>query len=173
MAAYPQRSDLRSALPKKAVPGQPYGEATKQLAAQEAVPMGASPADAPPLAPFDRETERPDEPITAGAPFGPGPGPEAVGFAAAPPAPGSPQAILEQLQALWAIPEARNANLAALINAVGARAGMRRPSAQVDQGLRSTAGQTIGLAGGWRGRERAAANEGVGRSPGDDTGRGA
>jgi hypothetical protein len=30
------------------------------------------------MGPLDRPTERPNEPVTAGSPFGPGPGPEAL-----------------------------------------------------------------------------------------------
>ena len=79
MAAYGQRTDLNMA--PSAVPGQTYGEAGAQMAAQRAVPMGASAAPTAPSAPtstpgqygpLDRPTERPQEPVTAGAPFGPG-----------------------------------------------------------------------------------------------------
>ena len=79
MAAYGQRTDLNMA--PSAVPGQTYGEAGAQMAAQRAVPMGAPAAPAAPKAPtvapgqygpLDRPTERPNEPLTAGAPFGPG-----------------------------------------------------------------------------------------------------
>lgn len=48
MAEYPNRSDLRNPAAKmaaKAATGQTYGEAGKQIAAQQAVPMGASPSD--------------------------------------------------------------------------------------------------------------------------------
>lgn len=47
--AYPNRSDLRNPAAKMAAtaaPGQTYGEAGAQIAAQQAVPMGASPASA-------------------------------------------------------------------------------------------------------------------------------
>lgn len=79
MAAYGQRTDLNMA--PSAVPGQTYGEAGAQMAAQRAVPMGAPAAPSAPKAPtvapgqygpLDRPTERPNEPVTAGAPFGPG-----------------------------------------------------------------------------------------------------
>jgi hypothetical protein len=81
---YPNRSDLRNAggkVAKKVATGQTYGEATKQMDAQSAVPMAAAPTDAPPqimpgqLGAFNRPTERPDEPLTAGASFGAGPTP--------------------------------------------------------------------------------------------------
>lgn len=63
--------------------GQTYGKRKEQIDAQRAVPIGRSPSDAPqvvrpqPAAPgsFTAPTERPEEPITAGAPFGEGPGP--------------------------------------------------------------------------------------------------
>lgn len=42
---YPNRSDLRNPMKKMAAPGQTYGEAGAQLAAQDVVPMGASPSD--------------------------------------------------------------------------------------------------------------------------------
>ena len=84
---YPNRSDLRNPTKKlaaKAAPGQTYGEAGKQIAAQQQVPMAPQPqpvvAQPQPVerprpgqfGPLDRPTERPDEPVTAGAPFGPG-----------------------------------------------------------------------------------------------------
>lgn len=48
---YPNRSDLRNPMTKMAAPGQTYGEAGAQLAAQSAVPMGAAPTDAVQAAP--------------------------------------------------------------------------------------------------------------------------
>jgi len=59
--------------------GQTYGEATKQAQAQQAVPTGAPPTEVQaqkmsgPITGLTAPTERPDEPITAGSPFGPGP----------------------------------------------------------------------------------------------------
>lgn len=95
--AYPQRTDLNAPLPATAAPARQYGDRTAQLAAQRAVPMAPAPsAPAPaaapsrPLAPPPgsfgdvlRPTERPGEPVTAGAELGPGPGPEAIGGAPA------------------------------------------------------------------------------------------
>jgi len=86
---YSNRSDLRNPaakMAKTAVPGQAYGEAGAQLASQSVVPMaGAAPSAAPAPAPspvmpgslgsLSRPTDRPDEPLTAGASFGPGPTP--------------------------------------------------------------------------------------------------
>lgn len=89
-------------MPVRTVPGQQYGKATAQEAAQRAVPMGPAPVAAPapsapqapaqpvqrapqPQAPvpgqfgqFARPSESPDEPITAGLSTGPGPGPEVL-----------------------------------------------------------------------------------------------
>lgn len=84
---YPNRTDLRNKATKlgaKAATGQTYGEAGKQIAAQRAVPMGTPPTDtAPPprrkgplpgsFGAFNRETEFPEQPVTAGANFGAGP----------------------------------------------------------------------------------------------------
>ena len=85
-AGYAQRTDL---LAPKAAPGQTYGEAGRQLAAQRAVPMGNPTPTAAPrpqatapaagsMGPLDRLTERPNEPVTAGNPLGAGPGPEVI-----------------------------------------------------------------------------------------------
>lgn len=86
--AYPNRTDLQNPAQKvaKRVARSPqYGQGAAQMRAQEAVPMAASQGDvqaaqaarqgpAPgSLGDFARPTERPDEPITAGANFGPGP----------------------------------------------------------------------------------------------------
>ena len=88
----------------QAATGQTYGEAGKQIAAQRAVPMGAPPTEAPQvqrpvpgtLGSLTRPTERPMEPITAGANFGAGP--SAVGA-------GIPQATgdnaLEELRMIY------------------------------------------------------------------------
>jgi hypothetical protein len=83
MSDYSNRTDLQNPAAKiaaTAAKGQAYGEAGKQIAAQQAVPMGASPASMMPqgIAPgsmgaLDRMTERPNEPITAGMDFGAGP----------------------------------------------------------------------------------------------------
>lgn len=83
-------------MPPTAPTGQPYGDRGEQIAAQQAVPMGPPPdAAGPPAArqamdpmaaaqamtmptPISAPSERPNEPITAGLPIGPGLGPEAV-----------------------------------------------------------------------------------------------
>ena len=68
--------------------GQTYGKRKQQIDAQRAVPMGRSPVEArqvvrpQPAAPgsFTAPSSRPDEPITAGAPFGAGPSPMELGM---------------------------------------------------------------------------------------------
>lgn len=59
-----------------------YGDQAAQAQATAAVPVGPAPGDAPP--PLMRPSERPGEPVTAGAPVGAGPGPEALAGAAIP-----------------------------------------------------------------------------------------
>lgn len=106
--AYPNRTDLAAQpnLPVRVATNQTYGKGQSQLEAQRQVPMGPpklalAPSPAPggptpvspqqppgaaPMAPIapgafgdmHRPTERPTEPVTAGAPLGPGPGPEAI-----------------------------------------------------------------------------------------------
>src|SRR5690349_16755228 len=92
--SYPNRSDLTAAprpLPVSTPTGQQYGTATAQKQAQRTVPMASGPLSTPPpapsggggtstvpstpppLVPLDAPSQRPDEPLTAGAPFGPGP----------------------------------------------------------------------------------------------------
>ena len=111
---YPNRSDLRNPAKKiaaKAAPGQTYGEAGKQMAAQRAVPMAAPPTDVAPTAtpqqprvapgsmgPLSRPTERPNEPVTAGAPFGPGRTQQLGGYIG----PRNSDPILDELRALYA-----------------------------------------------------------------------
>ena len=69
----------------QAATGQTYGKATEQMNAQRAVPMGTPPTEVQRPVPgtlgsLTRPTERPAEPITAGAPFGAGPSPVAAGI---------------------------------------------------------------------------------------------
>lgn len=84
MADYPNRSDLRNPATRKvAFTGQTYGEGAAQARSQQQVAPGSAPAQveaqrmARPVpggaGDLLRPTERPDEPITAGADFGPGP----------------------------------------------------------------------------------------------------
>jgi hypothetical protein len=89
----------------QAATGQTYGEAGKQMAAQRAVPMGAPPTEAPQiqrpvpgtLGALTRPTERPMEPITAGANFGAGPSAIAAGI----PIPQSPDSrAVDEIRAI-------------------------------------------------------------------------
>ena len=73
-----RRTDGGPGQPVMTPTGLPYGEAGANVAAQQGAPMAdASDQQAPMIVPLDAETQYPDEPITAGAPFGPGPGPRA------------------------------------------------------------------------------------------------
>ena len=105
---YANRSDMRNPAGKiaaRAATGQTYGEAGKQIAAQKAVPMGAAPTDVQPrpvpgtLGGFARPTERPMEPITAGANFGAGPNAIQAGI---PMMMNSRQQAIEELRAIYA-----------------------------------------------------------------------
>lgn len=89
--------------------GQTYGEATKQRRSVQAVPTGAAPTQqraqqaarrATPAAPgsLTAPSARPLEPITAGAPFGPGVGPEAAGIPIPPP---NVDDAIEELKAIY------------------------------------------------------------------------
>jgi hypothetical protein len=90
--SYGNRTDLN--MPISTVPGQDYGKAAVQQAAQRAVPMSSSPEPSvaqmqsqspaaslpkPGSLPHLEPTQRPNEPVTTGLPFGPGAGPEAMG----------------------------------------------------------------------------------------------
>jgi hypothetical protein len=77
--SYTNRTDLNQ--PVRTVPGQTYGQAGQQAAAQQAIPLPQS-AGPPPPGPglLAAPSNRPGEPVTAGLPIGPGPGPEAVGM---------------------------------------------------------------------------------------------
>tara|TARA_R110000868_G_scaffold131624_1_gene341727 strand:+ start:411 stop:797 length:387 start_codon:yes stop_codon:yes gene_type:complete len=123
MADYSNRTDLQNPAAKiaaTAAKGQAYGEAGKQIAAQQAVPMGASPSSIMPqgVAPgsmgaLDRMTERPNEAITAGADFGSGTNMAQSGIPIA--APGFNDAI-EELKVLYR--QFPNDDLANLLSAM-------------------------------------------------------
>jgi len=84
--ALSQRTDGQGA---RYMAGGEYGEGQEMMDLQTSAPMAKSPEVRPrrrtgrqvvseemaPPTPLFAPTERPDEPITAGAPFGPGPGP--------------------------------------------------------------------------------------------------
>lgn len=106
--AYQNRSDLQAA---KAPTGLPYGEHGQLIADQRSVPLPNVPAVGPAAAvpppaqqqpvptqqPFTRPTERPNEPVTAGLPNSPGPGPEALTVNTQP----APDLIGAQLNAIF------------------------------------------------------------------------
>jgi hypothetical protein len=87
-----QRTDLnmpQSKVKRMAAPGQTYGKATEQMESQRMVPMGSGQTQIqaaqaarprPGGESLTRPTGRPDEAITAGAPFGDGVGPMAAGI---------------------------------------------------------------------------------------------
>lgn len=68
--------------PQQRLANAAYGEQKNFSEIQGGAPMAqASQAPMPQVTPLTAPTERPNEPITAGAPIGPGPGPEAMGMA--------------------------------------------------------------------------------------------
>ncbi len=120
--AYANRSDLTQA--PRAAPNQTYGTAAAQMASQQQIPLpkqapppapgtgGAAPQGGPAPAPggapmpniapgglggLADPTARPDEPLTAGLPTGPGPGPEALGGASA-----GAMSPIDEIRALYA-----------------------------------------------------------------------
>ena len=110
MPAHPNRVDLNNPANR-----QQYGDKKKLADAQRAVPVASSP-NAPVVRPvpgergsLTRPSERPNEPITAGAPFGAGPGPAGAGI----PILRGDQA-LEELKAIFAM--FPNSDLADLID---------------------------------------------------------
>ena len=67
---FSQRTDM-AAQPKMDLPDAQYGEAAQFDALQGAAPMAAKPQPVK-ASPLRAPSARPDEPVTAGAPFGPG-----------------------------------------------------------------------------------------------------
>ena len=114
---YAHRTDGGAAQVLSAAPDQPYGAVKQQLDSERAAPMGAqtpmpsapSPSDVASLASqsqytggaFNAPTNRPNEPVTAGAPAGAGPGPEALTFQPIQPGAGTGQMtqLLQRLSA--------------------------------------------------------------------------
>jgi hypothetical protein len=97
-SSYTNRTDLNKQ-PVRVGPSTQYGQGAAQEASQKIVPLantagapssgGGAPAAMPPQAPgplpgdhgaFNRPTEMPQQPVSAGLPFGAGPGPEALGM---------------------------------------------------------------------------------------------
>lgn len=111
--AYPNRSDLsQNKQPLQAPTGMAYGQHKAAIDAQRAVGLPEQQDPAAGLIGLHAPTQRPNEPIHAGMPTGPGPGPEALGL---PPGTGTAPTnpVADQLRALYlAYP---NSDLAALI----------------------------------------------------------
>lgn len=92
------RTDLATQ-PNRAATGQQYGKATAQRESQKVIPLPqqqvprldlnavtqAAARATPPTGLLEGPSEDATEPVTAGLPFGPGPGPEALGLAATDP----------------------------------------------------------------------------------------
>lgn len=77
----------QSGQPARYISGLPYGQGQETMAQQTAAPMAATPKGAPMnlagamgggINTLFSDTDRPDEPVTAGASVGPGPGPEVL-----------------------------------------------------------------------------------------------
>ena len=122
--AYANRTDLNNPAQKVAVQaakGQTYGAASAQMESQRAVPMGQAPTEmqagqpAPALpgslGAFNRPTERPEEPITAGVDFGEGLNAMQSGISK-PPRVNDP--VVERLRSLYA--QFPNSDLADLLD---------------------------------------------------------
>ena len=77
-----QRTDGGPSQGSKDLPNAAYGENRDFRAAEASAPMagGGGSTPAPALTPFGAPTTRPNEPVTAGAAAGAGPGPEAAGI---------------------------------------------------------------------------------------------
>lgn len=93
--ALSKRTDGGPAQKLRDLPDAQYGEATTFRDLQKSAPLAQTPGpgqgspssgsatgQTPSVIPFDAPTTRPNEPVTAGSQFGPGPGPEALGPAA-------------------------------------------------------------------------------------------
>lgn len=96
--AYGNRTDLNNAAKQAQFTGQQYGQASAQRRAQQQVPTGRPPTDQINVTPLSAPSQRPDEPVTAGSPIGPGAGPEALAPIAI--SPGSRDDLLLRLRAI-------------------------------------------------------------------------
>ena len=126
--SYQNRTDLHQ--PVKAAPGGEYGQVTELKNAQRVIPLpnanalppprvqqaqpvpggGGAPLIAPGELNFEAPTERPNEPVTAGLPVGPGPGPEALNL------PSDVSTIAANLRTMYAnVPAAQNADFLRLV----------------------------------------------------------
>lgn len=91
-----RRTDGGAGQPVRVAPGGEYGSRQEMEQLQSGAEMqgGGGAAPLPQPTPLTAPTERPDEPITAGAALGPGVGPEAAGILS------DEQATIEQLRPL-------------------------------------------------------------------------
>lgn len=104
----------------KKMTGGAYGEGTALTELQQAAPMAASPqpristaglgaaASMAPIVPLTAPTQRPEEPLTAGMPFGAGPGPEVLGFAGTPDLPSNVLSSIAQFDETGQVTELLN-----------------------------------------------------------------
>lgn len=112
--SYGNRTDLLGKTPTPKI----YGEGVEMQERLDAVPITpapgppqpqmAAPMPVPPGA-FDRPTERPMEPLTAGLDIGPGPGSEALGMPAGDPDAEQLRAYLPALERLASLPTSTSA----------------------------------------------------------------
>ena len=110
MVDYPNRSDLRNPATRKvSFTGQTYGQAAQQASSQQAVSPGSAPSDVaaqqvarpvPGAQSLTRPTERPGEPITAGADIGAGPNAMQAGLT---PRMIPEDPVLDELRALYSM----------------------------------------------------------------------
>lgn len=88
---FSKRTDKAVSEANRDLPNAGYGEQAAYQEQMQAAPMASAPPAGASFADlfgdpsssvvgFDAESTRPDEPVTAGAPVGPGPGPEALGL---------------------------------------------------------------------------------------------
>lgn len=68
--------------PTRSLPNAAYGEQSDFEGMQTGARMADSGRQMPQVTPLGAPTQRPDEPVTAGSPSGPGVGPEAIGVSA-------------------------------------------------------------------------------------------
>jgi hypothetical protein len=78
--ALSQRTDGGATQAGQDIPNAKYGENKDFRAIESGSPLAGGGATPPPSVPFGADTQRPDEPVTAGAAAGPGPGPAAAGL---------------------------------------------------------------------------------------------
>lgn len=108
--AYSNRTDLQQRkVPVMVGPSPQYGAGVANQQAQAAMPIAAAPTAPPPqqqapapapIVPLDAPSQRPDEHVMAGAPSGPGPGPEALGALG----PSAPDPVVTGLALLSTLP---------------------------------------------------------------------